>query len=84
MEFGSKTPLTKANIIDELPVHETLGLSDARLIAPGAPERSVLYKRITRRGEKQMPPISTNLVDQQGAELIKTWILSLPGRTIPQ
>jgi uncharacterized repeat protein (TIGR03806 family) len=84
MELGSKTPLTKAKIIDELPVHETLGLSDARLIARGAPERSVLYKRITRRGEKQMPPISTNLVDQQGAELIKTWILSLPGRTMSQ
>ncbi len=82
MELGSKTPLTKANIIDELPVHETLGISDARLIAPGAPERSVLYKRITRRGEKQMPPISTNMVDQQGAELIKKWILSLPGRTM--
>ena len=54
------------------------------LIAPGAPERSVLYKRITRSGDKQMPPISTNIVDQQGAELMRKWILSLPGRTIAQ
>ena len=78
IEFGAKTPLTKANVIDEPPVHENLGIPDARLIARGAPERSVLYKRITRRGEKQMPPISTNVVDEQGAELVKNWILSLP------
>jgi hypothetical protein len=59
-------------------MHENLGIADARLIAPGAPERSVLYQRITRRGKKQMPPISTNVVDEQGAELVKNWILSLP------
>ena len=61
-------------------VHSTFDLKDAKLIAPGAPERSVLYKRITRRGEKQMPPISTNIVDKQGAELVKKWILSLEGK----
>ena len=77
MELGTKTPLAKAKLIDEPPVHENLGITDARLIAPGVPERSVLYKRITRRGEKQMPPISTNIVDKQGAELVKKWILSL-------
>jgi len=76
-EVGSKTPLAKAKLIDEPPEHENLGLADARLIAPGAPERSVLFKRITRRGEKQMPPISTNRVDEAGAELIEKWILSL-------
>jgi uncharacterized repeat protein (TIGR03806 family) len=80
MELGTKTPLAKAKIIDEPPVHENLGIAEARLIAPGAPERSVLYKRITRRGEKQMPPISTNIVDKQGAELVKKWILSLEGK----
>ncbi len=78
IELGAKTPLEKAKLIDEPPVHEDLGLPNARLIAPGAPESSVLYKRITRRGQKQMPPVSTNLVDEQGAKLIEEWILSLP------
>ena len=59
-------------------MHEDLGVPDARLVAPGSPERSVLYQRITRRGQKQMPPVSTNLVDEQGAKLIEEWILSLP------
>jgi hypothetical protein len=43
------TPLEKAFLIDEPPVHEDLGLPDVRLIAPGAPERSMLYQRITPR-----------------------------------
>lgn len=77
MELGFKTPLDKAKIVDEKPTHEDLGIKDARLIAPGDPERSVLYKRITRRGEKQMPPTSTNRVDEQGAKMVAEWIKSL-------
>ncbi len=77
MELGSNTPLEKARVIDEPPEHETLGIADARLIAPGAPERSVLFQRITRRGDKQMPPVSTNRVDEKGAALIEKWIRSL-------
>jgi uncharacterized repeat protein (TIGR03806 family) len=84
MELGAATPLEKAKVIDEPPVHENLGISDARLIAPGAPESSVLYKRITRRGEKQMPPVSTNVVDEQGAKLIQEWILYLPQKVKAQ
>ena len=42
--LGASTPLAKAKLIDEPPVHESLGLREARLIAPGAPERSVLYQ----------------------------------------
>ncbi|MEP7367278.1 MAG: PQQ-dependent sugar dehydrogenase [Acidobacteriota bacterium] len=78
IELGTKTPLDKANMIGEPPVHEDLGIREARLIAPGHPERSVLYQRITRRGRKQMPPISTNLVDRRGAKLIEEWIRALP------
>jgi uncharacterized repeat protein (TIGR03806 family) len=84
IELGAKTPLEKAKLIDEPPVHEDLGLPNARLIAPGAPERSVLYQRIIRRGQKQMPPVSTNVVDEQGAKLIEEWIRSLPGTTESQ
>jgi uncharacterized repeat protein (TIGR03806 family) len=81
IELGTNTPLERAKLIDEPPVHEDLGLHNARLIAPGSPERSVLYQRITRRGAKQMPPVSTNVVDHDGAKLIEQWIRSLPVKT---
>jgi mono/diheme cytochrome c family protein len=77
IELGTRTPLERAKLINEPPVHEDLGIANALLVAPGEPERSVLYKRITRRGQKQMPPISTNVVDEEGAKLIEAWIRSL-------
>lgn len=80
MELGHKTPLAKAHILDEAPIHENLGIDNARLVAPGDPARSVLYQRITRRGQYQMPPTSTNKVDAEGAKLIAEWIRQLPPR----
>jgi uncharacterized repeat protein (TIGR03806 family) len=82
IELGGKTPLDKAKLIGEPPVHEDLGIPGALLVHPGEPERSVLYLRITRRGQKQMPPVSTNLVDESGAKLIEEWIRSLPRKMI--
>jgi len=52
-------------------------LPDARLVAPGSPERSVLLKRISTRGNGQMPPLSSHLPDEEGVRLISDWIRSL-------
>jgi uncharacterized repeat protein (TIGR03806 family) len=78
MELGYRTPLAKANLVGEEPTHETLGIEDAKLVKAGAPASSVLLRRITRRGEYQMPPTSTNRVDTAGAKLIEDWIRQLP------
>lgn len=78
MELGYRTPIAKARLIDEEPTHETLGIEGARLVKPGDPSKSVLLRRITRRGEYQMPPTSTNRVDTAGAKLIEDWIRQLP------
>jgi uncharacterized repeat protein (TIGR03806 family) len=78
MELGYRTPIANAHLIGEEPTHETLDLPNARLVAPGAPESSVLLRRISRRGEYQMPPTSTNRVDAAGARLLEDWIRQLP------
>jgi uncharacterized repeat protein (TIGR03806 family) len=77
IELGYQTPLAKARMIDEAPIHDSFNIADARLIARGSPERSVLYHRIARRGEGQMPPMSTNRVDTEGARLLADWIRQL-------
>src|SRR5262249_36137232 len=41
MELEFTTKPDKTRILDVKPVHDTYGLSDARLVAPGYPERSV-------------------------------------------
>ncbi len=78
MELGFTTALGKMRLIDETPVHDRFNLDDARLVAPGSPERSVLYQRITRRGAGQMPPLVSTEIDREAAELIAAWIRGLP------
>ncbi len=77
MELSFGTKLEDARIVDERPIQDAMGLADARLIAPGDPERSVLYRRVARRGPGQMPPTSSNVVDSRGAELLREWITRL-------
>ena len=78
LELGLETPTKKMHLIDAQPVHSHLGIVDARLVAPGAPERSVLYHRISHRGGDQMPPLVSTEVDRQALDLIGQWIRSLP------
>ena len=81
MELGFDTPIAKAKLIGEKPTHDSLGIADPLLVAPGDPKRSLLLERITRRGTYQMPPTSTNRVDEQGAKLLADWINSLSKTT---
>jgi uncharacterized repeat protein (TIGR03806 family) len=78
MELEFTTPLDKTRLIDVKPLHDTFGLPDARLVAPGHPERSVLLRRISHREAGHMPPLATSLVDHQAVRLIHDWIEHLP------
>ena len=64
-------------ILDVKPQHTTFGLPEARLIAPGDADNSVLLKRIAIRGLHQMPQLSTNVIDPAGVTLMREWIESL-------
>jgi uncharacterized repeat protein (TIGR03806 family) len=77
IDLAYKTPLAKARTLNEPPIHDTFGIANARLIAPGDARRSVMYYRMSHRGEGQMPPTSTNRVDQAGARLLAEWISQL-------
>jgi hypothetical protein len=53
-------------------------------ISGGKVEDSAVHFRMTQRMvEDQMPPIGTEMKDQTGLELIRTWILSLPPPAMP-
>jgi hypothetical protein len=62
------------------PLHATFDIADAKVIAPGHPERSVLFARMTRRGPGQMPQLATAIVDEQAVAVIREWIESLEPR----
>ncbi len=60
------------------PVQGTFGIDDARIIAPGDPEGSVLYYRMAKHGGGRMPRIGSTLVDEAAVDLIHDWIAGLP------
>ena len=67
----------KLKLFDVKPQHNTFGLMDARLIAPGSPERSVLLHRVSLRKPGQMPPLATSLVDHAAVDMLREWIRTL-------
>jgi mono/diheme cytochrome c family protein len=77
MELEFQTALDKMRVLNVKPLHGPLDLPDARLVAPGAPERSVLLKRAALRGPSQMPPLSSSRPDEAGVALLREWIQSL-------
>ena len=77
LRFGTALSATAA--CDAPPQAGDLGLTNARLIAPGAPDRSVLLARMNRRDAQAMPPLASNLVDAAGVAVIRDWIASLSG-----
>ena len=55
------------------------GSPDNRVVVPGSQAHSMLLQRISNRGQGQMPPLASTLVDNSGMELLKEWITeSLP------
>lgn len=70
------TALSATGICDQPPQAGDLGIANARILAPGAPERSTLWQRMQRLDQFRMPPLSSFQVDQQGAGLIRDFIVN--------
>ncbi len=77
MDLALFTPREKMNLLGARPLHDTFGLPNAMLIAPGEPDRSVLPRRLSLRGRGQMPPLVTYRVDEGAVKLMRAWIAGL-------
>lgn len=77
MDLTFKASLEKFRTIDVMPLHNQFGIADARLVAPGSPERSVLLHRMTTLGRGRMPPLASSVVDDAGTKLLREWITQI-------
>jgi len=77
MEMEYATSAQLMNAINAKPLHDTFDLTDAKVIAPGSPERSVLLHRMSMRAPGQMPPLASLIADERAVKLIKEWIGSM-------
>ncbi|MEO0604549.1 MAG: hypothetical protein AAF211_24150, partial [Myxococcota bacterium] len=73
------TPLGATGLCDVEPRIASFGIPDARLIAPGSPDRSVVLERMDRRDFNGMPPAATLREDALGLDVVSDWIGSLSG-----
>ena len=77
MDFDWLLPPDEMHALGEPAKHGDFGLTDARVIAPGAATRSVVIPRVSIRGPGQMPPLGTRIADPDGVRLLVEWLESL-------
>jgi uncharacterized repeat protein (TIGR03806 family) len=75
------TPLDKQELIDG-PILLDQGIDKPRVISPHDTWRSIAFMRVNTVDDVKMPPIGRETIDQKGVQLLREWILSLPGRPV--
>ena len=69
--------LNMTNTLDAKPGHGDFDLPDARIIAPGHPEKSVLTYRMAKLGQGRMPHVASTVVDDDAVKLLQEWITKM-------
>jgi mono/diheme cytochrome c family protein len=69
------TPVSQANIING----DVTGPEPWRFISPGQTTNSMALARISIRGDFQMPPLASSVVDTGAVALVASWINALAG-----
>ncbi|MGB1930909.1 MAG: c-type cytochrome, partial [Mariniblastus sp.] len=68
------TPLQETKTIEVMPAQGDLGVADAKIIARGDPDRSLLVHRVETLGQGRMPGTGSNRIDAKAVELLTQWI----------
>ena len=71
------TPLSQQRLING-PLANSLNDAGKRVVRPGDLSKSVLFARINRVGDLQMPPLARNVIDTNSVNVVGEWIRSLP------
>jgi uncharacterized repeat protein (TIGR03806 family) len=74
LDLRYTTAIADTKTCNVAPASGDLGVSGAKVIAPGDSTHSVLYLRMSRRDANQMPPVASHKVDTDGAALLQQWI----------
>ncbi len=72
-----QTPMAEKNLLNTPLLAGDLGIKGARMVVPGAPDRSILYQRVHRKDFFRMPPVVLNNDRSPVADILKKWIESI-------
>jgi glucose/arabinose dehydrogenase/mono/diheme cytochrome c family protein len=71
------TPLERTGLVNAEPVGGDLGVSGARLVVPGAPDKSILVLRLIDGGPFRMPPFGVHHEPAPVVPLLEAWIRTM-------
>lgn len=77
IDLRATTPFPETGLCDATPNVDNIGIEDGKLIVPGDVDKSILAARISTREAHKMPLIGSNVVHDEGVQLISDWIESL-------
>ncbi len=77
IDLQASATLAGTKAVGVPPIQGSFGITDARIIAPGDPEGSILYYRMAKLGGGRMPRLGSDVVDEVGLKLIHDWIAGL-------
>jgi uncharacterized repeat protein (TIGR03806 family) len=73
------TPLARQKLVNVPPLSSDLGVGGVKLVAPGDPDRSMVYLRMKRRQDVfNMPPLASHETDPVAVSVVRDWIKGLP------
>jgi len=78
IELDYKNTLEATKTVGARPVQGTFNISDAMIIAPGDPLRSVMYYRLSSLGGARMPRVGSRVIDERALDLFYDWISKMP------
>ena len=71
------TPLSATGLVGGEPLAGDLGIAGARLVMPGAPDKSILYQRMNRTDFFRMPPVAYHDERSPILPVLESWIRGL-------
>lgn len=74
LDLRYNTALAATQTCNVQPAAGDMGVNNARIIAPGEPERSILLTRMKVRDVNQMPPLASHVVDEAAVDVIAAWV----------
>ncbi|WP_367874747.1 PQQ-dependent sugar dehydrogenase [Luteolibacter sp. Populi] len=73
------TPLASQNILNG-DLRESMGIANAKIVAPGDPAKSMMHIRMTSTTlGQQMPPVTRNVADTVALDVLSQWISAKAG-----
>lgn len=81
-ELQASLPLSRTGLIAALPGQGNFDIQGGRILVPGDPGKSLIWKRMAMSGLGRMPHVGSTVIDTKNVAMVHDWILSLENESL--